>query len=60
MAFLDINGRRVPRFCEGTMPQCRGIPSQGSRSGWVSEHGVGGWDEWFMEGKTGKWITIEM
>jgi hypothetical protein len=27
------------------MPQCRGIPGQGTRSGWVSEKGERGWDK---------------
>ena len=26
------------------MPQCRGIPGPGSRSGWVGEQGEGGGD----------------
>jgi hypothetical protein len=26
------------------MLQCRGMPGQGSRSGWVGEQGKGGWD----------------
>jgi hypothetical protein len=25
-------------------PQCRGMPGQGSRSGWISEQGEGRWD----------------
>ena len=25
----------------GSMPQCKGMPGQGSRSGWVGEQGVG-------------------
>jgi hypothetical protein len=35
MALLDINGRRDPWFCEVWMPQCRGLPGRGGRSGWV-------------------------
>jgi hypothetical protein len=37
-AMLDINERRGPWSCEGSMPQCRGMPVQGSGS----EQGVGG------------------
>ena len=36
--------RGGPWFCEGSMPQCRGMPGQGSRSGWVSEQEEKGWD----------------
>jgi hypothetical protein len=32
-----INGRKGLWFCEGTMPQCRGMPGPGSVSGWVGE-----------------------
>ena len=32
------NGRRAPWSCEGWMSQCRGMPGQGGRSGWVGEH----------------------
>ena len=45
--------------CEGSMPQYRGIPGPGSRSGWVGEQGAGG-DRGFSEGKLGKRITFEM
>ena len=41
------------------MPQCRGMPGQGSRNGWVGEQGEGGWDRGFSEGKAGKGITFE-
>ena len=51
MALLDISGKRVPWHCEGLMSQCRGMPGQGSRSGWVGEHGEGGgWIEGFQRG----------
>jgi hypothetical protein len=60
MALLDINGRNGPWSCEGSMPQCRGMPGPGSRSGWVGEPGVGGGDRGFSEGKPGKGITLEM
>ena len=35
----DIIGRRSPWSCEGSMPQCRGMPGPGSRSGWGGEQG---------------------
>ena len=35
-ALLGIDGRRGPWFCEGSVPQCRGIRGQGGWSGWVS------------------------
>jgi hypothetical protein len=28
-----------PLVCEGSMPQCRGMPRPESRSGWVGEQG---------------------
>jgi hypothetical protein len=36
------------------MPQYRGMPGPGSRSGWVGEQG----DKGFLEGKLGKGITF--
>jgi hypothetical protein len=33
MALSDINGRRGPWSCEGSMPQYRGMPGRGGRSG---------------------------
>ena len=60
MALLDINERRGPWSCEGLILQCRGMPGQGSRSGWVGEQGEGGWEGGFLEGKPGKGITFEM
>jgi hypothetical protein len=42
------------------MPQYRGMPGPGSRSGWVGEQGEGGGDRGFSEGKLGKGITFEM
>jgi hypothetical protein len=42
------------------MPQYRGIPGPGSRSGWVGEQGKGGGDREFLERKLGKGITFEM
>jgi hypothetical protein len=38
------------------MPQYRGMPALGSRSGLVGEQ----WDRGFSERKQGKWITFEM
>ena len=55
-----INGRRGPWSCEGSMPQCRGMSGQGSRSGMVGEQGEGGWNSEFLEGKPRKGITFEM
>ena len=37
----DINERRGPWSHEGSMPQCRGMPGQGSGRGWVSEQWEG-------------------
>ena len=42
MAQSIINGRRGLWSCEGSMPQYRGMPGPGSRSGWVGEQGEGG------------------
>jgi hypothetical protein len=42
------------------MPQCRGMPGQGSRSRWVGEQGEVGWDGRDSEGKSGEGITFEM
>jgi len=38
MALLGINGRRGPWSYESLMPQCRGMPGQGVRRGWVGEN----------------------
>jgi hypothetical protein len=46
------------RPCEGSMPQCRGTPGQGSRSGWVGEEGDRGWDMGVFGGKTRKGDNI--
>jgi hypothetical protein len=40
------------------MPQYRGTPGSGSRSGWVGEQGEVGGDMGFSEGKLGKGITF--
>jgi hypothetical protein len=37
MVLSNVSGRRGPWFCEGLIPRCRGIPGQGSRSGYVAE-----------------------
>jgi hypothetical protein len=61
MALWDINERRGPWSCEGSVPQYRGIPGQGSRSGWLSEQWERGWDgRGGSEGKSGKGIKFEM
>jgi hypothetical protein len=36
------------------MPQSRGIPGQGSRSGWIGEQGEGEWDRGVFEGEMKK------
>jgi hypothetical protein len=41
------------------MPQYRGPPEPGSRSGWVGDQGEGGEDRGFLEEKSGKGITFE-
>jgi hypothetical protein len=46
--------------CEGSMPQYRGMPGPGSRSGWVVEQEERGWDRGFSEGKLENGITFEM
>jgi len=41
MALYHISGRTGPWLCEGSMPQCRGMPGLGGRKGvgrWVEEH----------------------
>ena len=42
------------------MPQCRGMPGQGSGSQWVCEQGKGGWNKGFPKAKSEKRITFEM
>jgi hypothetical protein len=42
------------------MPQYRGMPGPGSRSGWVGEQGYGERNRGFLEGKLVKGITFEM
>jgi hypothetical protein len=49
-----------PWSCEGSMPQCRGMPGPRRESGWVGEQGEEGGDSGFSEGKLGKGITFEM
>jgi hypothetical protein len=55
MALLDICGRSGPWSCGGAMPQCRGMPGQEGRSGWVGrwvgEHPHRGreWDRGFLK-----------
>jgi hypothetical protein len=44
MVLWDIKERRSPWSYEGLMLQCKGMPGQGSRSGWVVEQGEEGWD----------------
>lgn len=44
--------------CEGSLPEGRGMPGQGSGSGLVREQGEGEWDRCFLEGKRGKGNSI--
>jgi hypothetical protein len=45
--------------CKDSMPQYRGMPGPGSRSGWVGEQsGERGWG--FLVRKLGKGIAFEM
>ena len=55
-ALLDINGRIGLGPWEGCMPQCRGMPGQRVRSGWVGEPEY----RRFSEAKPGKGLTFEM
>ena len=38
---LVISGRRGSWPYKGLMPQCKGIPGQGSNSGWIGEQQEG-------------------
>ena len=49
-----------PWSCEVSMPQCRGMPGPGSRSGWVGEQGEEKRIGRFWRGKPGKEITFEI
>jgi hypothetical protein len=42
------------------MPQCRGMPGEGSGSGCVGEQGEVGGDRGCLEGKPGNGITFGM
>jgi hypothetical protein len=44
----------------GPMPQCRGIPRQESKSGWVVEQGRGDGIWGFLREELEKGITFEM
>jgi hypothetical protein len=44
----------------GLMSQCRRMPGQECRRGWVGEQAEEGWDRGFSEAKQGKGITFEM
>jgi hypothetical protein len=59
MTLFGINGRRDPLFCEGSMPQYRGMPGWGGMSGWVVRRAPS-LKQGFLEGKPGKGITFEM
>jgi hypothetical protein len=56
-------GGEVLGLVKAPMPQGRGMPGQGNRSGWVSKQGWGmreQWDGGFLEWKQGMGITFEM
>jgi len=38
-----LHARKAPWPCKIFMPQYRGMPGPGSRSGWVGEQGGGGY-----------------
>lgn len=48
---FNISESRGPWSSDGSMPQGKGKPGQGSRSGWVSEYGEGKWGRGFSERK---------
>jgi hypothetical protein len=56
--YSDLRG---PWSCKEIMPQYRGMPGPGSRSGsgWIEEQG-GGRYRGFLERKLGKGIAFEM
>ena len=41
MTQSDVNGRRGPLSCEGSMPQCGGMPGPESGIEYVGEQGEG-------------------
>jgi hypothetical protein len=51
IALWGINERKGSWSCEGSMPQCMGIPGKGSKNEWVGEQGEGAWDRGFLEEK---------
>ena len=57
---MAINERVSPRSCKDSMPQYRGMPGPGSRSGWFGEQGEEGGGSLFSERKLGKGIVFEM
>jgi hypothetical protein len=60
MYFLFCEHRVLRIVLLGSMPQYRGMPGPGSRSGWVGGQGEGKEDRGFLERKLGKGITFEM
>ena len=54
-----VSHQREERSCGGSMPQYRGMPGPGSRSGWVGEQEEGGGERGFLKGKEER-ITFEM
>ena len=55
-----MRGKALGLVKEGSMPQYRGLPGQGSGSGWVGKQGQWGEDRVLSEGKLGKGVTFEM
>jgi hypothetical protein len=59
---MKLNKMEDPWFHEGYMPHCRGMPGQGSRSGWFGKQwgcGGGGAVRRFSGGNPGKGITFQ-
>ena len=54
MALWDINEKRGLWPCEGSIAQCRGMPGQGSGSGWIIEKEEGKWDRGVFGGEIKK------
>ena len=55
-----VNGRRCPWYCEGSMPQCRGMPGPPSGYRSFGEQGFVGDDSVVSEGKLRKGIRFKM
>jgi hypothetical protein len=55
---MAINGKRSPWSYEDSMPQYRGMPGPGIRSGFVGEQGEVGWNRGFSERKIGNGVAF--